>query len=170
MRSPTDAGIPDVRAGVLSAVRPRPTMTLASTNVTVRPYAPADHAALLDLLREVWPHKHDVAAHVEDRWWWRHASPPILVAGDTRTLRLLALCAFMPFTLIAGGTPHSAAWFVDFFVRPDCQGRGIGSRLTRAVQERFAVTASLSQTEAAWRVFQKLGWHPRTPVPLYTHP
>jgi GNAT superfamily N-acetyltransferase len=145
-------------------------MTPADTDVTVRPYEHADRVPLLELLREVWPYKRDIEAHVDDRWWWRHQAPPILVAEEGRAQRLLGLAAFMPFTLVAGGIAYSAAWFVDFFVRPDCQGRGIGSRLTKAVQDQFAVTASLSQTEMAWRVFQKLGWRERVPATLYMHP
>jgi GNAT superfamily N-acetyltransferase len=145
-------------------------MTPAETDALVRPYAHADHAPLLELLRQVWPHKHDVAAQVMDRWWWRHDQPPVLVAEQHQPQRLVGLCAFMPFTLVSDGASHSAAWFVDFFVRPGCQGQGIGSRLTKAVQDRFAVTASLSQTEMAYRVFQKLGWRERMPVTLYMHP
>ena len=145
-------------------------MTPADTDMLVRPYTHADRAPLLELLREVWPHKRDVAAHVEDRWWWRHEGPPLVVAEQREPRRLVGLCAFMPFTLVSRGTAHSAAWFVDFFVLPGCQGRGIGSRLTRAVQDRFAVTASLSQTEMAYRVFRKLAWHERMPVTLYMHP
>ena len=145
-------------------------MTPAQTDAIVRPYAYADHASLLELLCQVWPHKHDVAAHVRDRWWWRHDQPPILVAEQRQPPRLVGLCAFMPFTLVSDGANHSAAWFVDFFVRPGCQGQGIGSRLARAVQDRFEVTASLSQTEMAYRVFQKLGWQARASVTLYMHP
>jgi GNAT superfamily N-acetyltransferase len=145
-------------------------MTPADTDVLVRPYAHADRAPLLELLRGVWPHKRDVAALVEDRWWWRHDQPPIMVAEQGRPPRLVGLCAFMPFNLVAHGTVHPAAWLVDFFVLPGCQGRGVGSRLTRAVQDRFAATASLSQTEMAYRVFQKLGWRDRMPLTLYMHP
>lgn len=146
------------------------TMTPADTDVLVRPYAHDDRVPLLELLREVWPHKRNVAAHVEDRWWWRHDAPPLVVAEQRRPQRLVGLCAFMPFTLVSRDAAHPAAWFVDFFVLPGCQGRGIGSLLTRAVQDRFAVTASLSQTEMAYRVFQKLGWRERMPVTLYMHP
>jgi GNAT superfamily N-acetyltransferase len=145
-------------------------MMPTDTGVLVRPYAHDDRAPLLELLREVWPSKRDVGAHVEDRWWWRHDEPPLLVAEQRGPERLVGLCAFMPFTLYSHGAAHPAAWFVDFFVLPSCQGRGVGSLLTRAVQDRFAVTASLSQTEMAYRVFQKLGWSERMPVTLYMHP
>jgi GNAT superfamily N-acetyltransferase len=145
-------------------------MTPADTDVIVRPYAHADRVPLLELLRQVWPLKRDVEAHVGDRWWWQHGEPPLLLAEERRAQRLVGLCACMPFTLVAHGTAHPAAWFVDFFVLADCQGRGIGSRLAKAAQERYAVTASLSQTEMAYGVFRKLGWHERVPATVYTHP
>jgi hypothetical protein len=145
-------------------------MTLADTNVLVRPYERDDRAALMDLLREVWPHKHDIEAHVEDRWWWQHPEPPIMVAEQRSQRRLAGVCAFRPFTLVAHGAPVPAAWFVDFFVRSGCQGQGIGRRLTTSVQDRFAVTASLSQTDMAYRVFLKLGWRERMPVTMFMHP
>lgn len=89
---------------------------------------------------------------------------------DRRSGHLAGLCAYVPFTLRSRGGERSAAWFVDFYVLPEHQGRGFGRRLTEAVQSRFAVTASLSQTAMAWRVFQKLGWRERAAAQIAMHP
>jgi GNAT superfamily N-acetyltransferase len=136
----------------------------------VRPYAPADRLALIELMRLVWPRKPEVDQEVSRRWWWRQPEPPLCVVDDPAGHRLVGLCAFMPFTLRARGQDLPSAWFVDFYVLPGFQGHGLGKRLTAWVQERFAVTASLSQTEMAYRVFQKLGWQGRRPVTMYVNP
>jgi GNAT superfamily N-acetyltransferase len=136
----------------------------------VRPYAEGDRAGLLELLTQVWPHKRPIARHVDRRWWWQIEPPPILVIDDPTTRTLGGLCAYMPFTFHARGREVAAAWFVDFYVVPALQGRGFGQQLTRAVQARFPLTASLSQTAMAWRVFQKLGWRERAGVEIGMHP
>src|SRR5262249_45945911 len=45
----------------------------------------------------------------------------------------------------------------------------IGSSLTRAVMQKFPVTASLSQSDPAWATFRKLQWSDRTFAKLYLH-
>ena len=136
----------------------------------VRPYAAQDSTRLLDLLREVWSHKRDVESDVRDRWWWQWDEPPLYVVEDPARGTLAGLCAYIPFTLRTNGMELPSAWFVDFYVLPDYQSKGLGKRLTEAVQTRHDVTASLSQTAMAYRVFQKLGWSERSPVTLYVHP
>jgi GNAT superfamily N-acetyltransferase len=142
----------------------------ADNDVLVRPYAAGDRGALVELLTEVWSRKRDIDREIEQRWWWQHAPPPLYVVEQRAERRLAGLCAFLPFSLRTHGRDVSAAWFVDFYVLPEHQGRGWGRRLTQAVQDRFPITASLSQTAMAYRVFQKMGWRERTPVTVYMHP
>lgn len=136
----------------------------------VRPYAGGDRARLIELLQQVWPNRRPIEPHVDRRWWWQFPEPPIVVIADRRSEQLAGVCAYMPFPLFSRGRGRSAAWFVDFYVLQEHQGRGFGRRLTRAVQDRFSVTASLSQTAMAWRVFQKLGWRDRAAVQIAMHP
>jgi GNAT superfamily N-acetyltransferase len=145
-------------------------MTPTEHDLIVRPYASQDDVRLMALLREVWSHKRDIENDVHDRWWWQWDEPPLYVVEDPAQGTLAGLCAYIPFALRTNGMELPSAWFVDFYVRPDYQGKGLGTRLTQAVQNRHAVTASLSQTAMAYRVFQKLDWSDRSPVTLYVHP
>jgi len=145
-------------------------MMAEADTLDVRPFVSGDRPRLVDLLCEVWSTKRDVDGHVAERWWWQSDPPPVMVVDDRATGRLVGLCAYIPSVLAGGRRQATCAWFVDFYVRRDYQGRGLGKRLTRAVEERYAVTASLSQTAMAYRVFQKLGWSNRTAVPVLMHP
>jgi len=82
----------------------------------------------------------------------------------------VGLCAYIPFDLWCWGKRIPCAWFVDFFVLSQYQGKGLGRRLTTIVQERFQLTASLSQSDIAFRVFRKAGWTDRSYARLCVHP
>jgi GNAT superfamily N-acetyltransferase len=135
----------------------------------VRAYTPEDKARLLELLQQVWSHKRNVEAHFNDRWWWQSSEPPLYVVED-RHGKLAGLCAYIPFTLRARAQNLSSAWLVDFYVLPQCQGKGLGRLLTRQVEDRSSITASLSQTAMAYRVFRRMGWSERSGTHLSMHP
>lgn len=136
-------------------------------SVVVRPYTPADRAALYELLAEVWP---DVPpAALDRRWWWSRDPSPLWVAQDEAGA-LAGVCGHIPFALRDGGRERRGAWVVDFFVRPSRQGQGIGGRLVAALAERFELLASLNQTDAAWAAFRRAGWGERGWVPMYISP
>jgi ribosomal protein S18 acetylase RimI-like enzyme len=139
-------------------------------DVLVRPYALEDKPRLLTFIRHVWSYKPDVEAQFNNRWWWSASPPPLLVAENPVSNAIVGMCAFMPFTLRAHGQDLPSAWFVDFYVLPEYQGQGLGRRLTERVQNAFSVTASLSQTAMAYRVFARMGWSARALVRLHMHP
>jgi GNAT superfamily N-acetyltransferase len=141
-----------------------------SDEIVVRPYTPEDKSRLLAFIREVWSFKPDVDTQFDNRWWWNLDPPPLLVADDRATNAIVGMCAFMPFTLLARGTDIPSTWFVDFYVLPQYQGKGLGRRLTEQVQDRFPLTASLSQTAMAYRVFARMGWSARKLVRVHMHP
>lgn len=130
-----------------------------------RHYAESDHEALRDLVADVWPER--PAEVFTNRWWWRRSPAPLFIAEDSDSGKLTGMCAYIPFTLRSGGTDHAAAWFVDFFVSRAQQGKGLGKSITVEVMGRFPVTASLMQSDPAWRAFKKLGWSERRFAKLY---
>jgi GNAT superfamily N-acetyltransferase len=131
----------------------------------IRPYQDGDRDKLRVLMLEVWPDRPVEA--FERRWWWHSANPPLTVVEGLENGAIVGLCAHIEFSLYAHGKLQHAAWLVDFFVSDRFQGLGLGKRLTQALMARYPITASLSQTNAAWRAFQKLGWHDRQTAQLY---
>src|SRR4051812_33447428 len=107
---------------------------------TIRPYDDADKAAFLELVKRVWSFNKDPEARFHQRWWWQRAKPPLFLLEDGS--RLIGFCGHIPFSLRAGGREVPSAWFVDFFVLPEYQGKGLGKRLTKMVQDRGAVTGA----------------------------
>ena len=134
----------------------------------VKNYAPERKEALRALCAEVWPNQPGAA--FDRRWWWSSKTPTIKLAEETETGKLAGFCAYIPFTSYFGSKARPSAWFVDFFVSPGHQGKGLGRLLTASVAESFEVTASLNQSDAAYAVFQKMGWRPRRTAKLHLNP
>lgn len=130
-------------------------------DILVRPYAPGDKSRLLTFIRRAWSYKPDVDAQFENRWSWNASARPLLVAEDRTAHAIVGVCAFGPFTLQAREQGLPSAWFVDCYVLPEYQGKGLGRRLTERVQDAFSRTASLSQTAMVYRVFARMGWSAR---------
>ena len=134
----------------------------------IRAATPDDKERIIAFLVQVWPTSS--AESINRRWWWTFECPPMFVALDSASGAVIGMCVYVPFSIHAGQSVHSAAWFVDFYVLEIHQGKGLGKRLTRAVMEMNAVTASMSQTDAAWEVFSRIGWNERRFVKLYLNP
>jgi GNAT superfamily N-acetyltransferase len=131
----------------------------------VRVYRQEDKNALRILFQKLWAESS--VEKFENHWWWRWEEPPLYVVDDTETKTIVGICAYIPFLLNFQEQEYTSAWFVDFHVLPQHQGRSIGKRLTNAVTDRFAITASLSQSDAAWAVFRRLGWQEQQSTRLY---
>jgi GNAT superfamily N-acetyltransferase len=134
----------------------------------IRLYRPDDRERLRSLIRNVWPERPPQA--FDCRWWWYYEKPPLFVAEEKGTGAIVGVCASPPFSLFSRDKTVSGVWFVDFFVLNEHKGKGLGKALSRAVMEQCPVTASLSQTDEAWAVFKKLGWHERQVAKLYLNP
>ncbi len=62
-------------------------------------------------------------------------------------------------TLHVDGVPHTAAFFTDLAVSPDCRGQGVGARLTEAVQVAgHEITIGLGTNTASNRIMKKQGF------------
>jgi GNAT superfamily N-acetyltransferase len=144
----------------------------SDTEYTIRPYERRDRQALRELARALWPQKD--AIFDQRWWWWLFEEPPLWLAETRETKTLVGFCGYIPFRLYHQGVEFSAAWFVDFYVLPAHQRKGLGSRLTRAVSDQFPVAAtlpvSLRPSDAAAAVFERLGWQPLAVLHRYIFP
>ena len=144
----------------------------SSTEYVIRPYESRDRQALRELAFLLWPQKDSI---FDQRWWWwLLEEPPLWLAEERETRPLVGFCGYIPFRLYHQGQELSSAWFVDFYVLPAHQRKGLGSRLTRAVSDQFPVAAtlpvSLRPSDAAAAVFERLGWQPLAVLHRYIFP
>lgn len=112
------------------------------------------------LISEVLPAR--PKEYFDEKWWWTFSSPPLTVAIEQATQQVVGVCAYVPFSAYSHGAEFSSAWFVDFFVLKEHQGKGLGKLLTKTVMGSFQITSSLSQTDQAWLSLRKIGWKQRS--------
>jgi hypothetical protein len=120
------------------------------------------------LISEVLPER--PKEYFDEKWWWTFSSPPLTVAIEQSTQQVVGVCAYVPFAAYSHGSEFSSAWFVDFFVLKEHQGKGLGKLLTKTVMGSFQITSSLSQTDQAWFTFRKIGWNQRSVAKLFINP
>jgi GNAT superfamily N-acetyltransferase len=101
--------------------------------LVVRPFGPED----VDLLGAFEPHRRarELQAHLEDGCWLDFA----LDGPRPIAYRVVSLAGprHLPLALVVTLEPGQV-WVVDLFCRPDYRGRGIGTRLSVAMDRRLA--------------------------------
>jgi GNAT superfamily N-acetyltransferase len=147
----------------------------AATAVDVRPYAPGDEPAVLDLLAASMGWVPD-DAHARFLAW-KHRENPfgtspawVAAAGD----RVVGFRTFMRWRFVtgsgAGATEVPAVRAVDTATHPDHQGRGIFSLLTRhalaAVAEDGTAFVFNTPNDRSRPGYLKMGWRPVGRLPV----
>ena len=90
---------------------------------------------------------------------------PIFVYRDSS--EPIGQLGIIPVETVFGGEKLLGGWCVDFFVSPKAQRRGIGAKLLHAAYEDFPLLLTLGQTDLAFNLFSKLGWHDCGTLTLY---
>ena len=134
----------------------------------VRDYRPDDKERLEGLCADVWNDR--PADTFARRWWWSQSRPPLKIAEDLKTRALVGFCGCAPFSLYFQNRNYPSAWFADFFISKEHQGKGLGRLLADAVTRPFELAASLNHNDAALSLFRKMGWHESAPANLYLNP
>jgi GNAT superfamily N-acetyltransferase len=57
-----------------------------------------------------------------------------------------------------GGETRPAIWILDFIVREDFRGKGLGKRLVMAAREKYPTTITLGINEQSAGLFRSMGW------------
>ena len=82
---------------------------------------------------------------------------PIFVYRDSS--EPIGQLGVIPVETVFGGKKLLGGWCVDFFVDPKAQRRGIGAKLLHAAYEDFPLLLTLGQSDLAFNLAHKLGWH-----------
>jgi GNAT superfamily N-acetyltransferase len=133
-----------------------------------------DREALEHMYREVFGA--EALERSRERWKWQYEKnphcppegPEIWVAKEHG--QILGQYASMPVRLKVGDRMVRASWGMDVMVKPNLQGKGVGSKLFQYWDEQVEASLGLGLSLASYRLFQKLKWKDVGPVPCYTRP
>lgn len=140
----------------------------------VRQFQLADEPPLLSFLRLAYPD--DPRKSDPVFWRWHYLQNPhadlhdiplwIAASGD----QIVGQLATIPVQLKAGDDSIRAIWVLDFIVREDQRGKGLGKRLVQAASEYGAVMLTLGINEQSKAVFCGLGWKEMGRIHRYQKP
>jgi GNAT superfamily N-acetyltransferase len=97
-------------------------------------------------------------------WKWHYLENPntttddlpvwVAVAGE----EIVGQLATIPVPIKVGGETRPAIWILDFIVREDFRGKGLGKRLVMAARARYPTTITLGINRQSAGLFQSMGW------------
>ena len=110
---------------------------------------------LLDFYATVYPKRRN--SHI---WKWLNRSYfynnkiPLVFLYENR---VIAHSGMIPFKVSLNGKIYTASWFIDFFVLPEFQKRGIGTMLTEKCMEFSDIYVAFCN-DKSMGIFKKQGW------------
>jgi GNAT superfamily N-acetyltransferase len=145
--------------------------------VQIRDYRQGDAPAALELLQSAFGDWPGPRVHARERaaefFRWKHESNPqgsSYIALAEADGRLLAMRAYMPWSLTANGVPTGAVQGVDLATHPDARGRGISSQLQRHAMANLRGSRAFSlgmPNEMSKSQSRKAGWRPIGRLPVW---
>jgi hypothetical protein len=112
------------------------------------------------------------AAESRARWDWQYRANPHAPEGPALWVvrqdgRPVGQMGTMPAALWWGDREVRASWGMDYFVRPDLEGRGHGVRLARAWMQSVDVALAAGLTPPAYAVYLRLGFRDLGHIPFF---
>ncbi len=130
-------------------------------DIQIQKLRPGEEKALFAFLDEVYASQ--PAKRLRALWNWQYKENPFVPSESYSTWvcwdgdRIVGQRPLMPFRLWVDGREMPAAWAVDFIIRPDYRGRGIGLRLMEAILQQESVFVAIDSSARALRIYEKLG-------------
>jgi len=97
-------------------------------------------------------------------WKWHYLENPntrtddiplwVVVCGEG----IVGQLATIPAPIKVGRETRPAMWILDFIVREDFRGKGLGKRLVAAAREKYPTAMTLGINEQSSGLFQSMGW------------
>jgi GNAT superfamily N-acetyltransferase len=97
-------------------------------------------------------------------WKWHYLENPhtriddiplwVVASGE----EIVGQLATIPVPIKVGRETRPAIWILDFIVREDFRGKGLGKRLVRAAREKYPTTITLGINPQSAGLFQSMGW------------
>jgi GNAT superfamily N-acetyltransferase len=128
----------------------------------IKQFELSEQESLLNFLRIVYPK--EPRKHSKVFWEWHylknpHTSPgniPLWIVKKGRDI--VGQIATIPVEVKVADDTRRAIWILDFIVREDFRGQGLGKRLVATASESFPTMMALGINEQSTAVFRKLGW------------
>ena len=95
-----------------------------------------------------WHYRENPNTRIDDIPLW------VVVCGE----EIVGQLATIPVQVKAGGETRPAIWILDFMVREDFRGKGLGKQLVMAAGEKYPTMITLGINEQSAGVFRSMGW------------
>jgi GNAT superfamily N-acetyltransferase len=118
--------------------------------------------ALLRFLRAAYAG--DARKSEREFWKWHYLENPNMKLDDIPLWvvvceeEIVGQLATIPVQLKVGSETRAAIWILDFIVREDFRGKGLGKRLVLAAREKYPTTITLGINEQSAGLFRSMGW------------
>lgn len=132
------------------------------TSLEIASFRPEQQESLLRFLTAAYP---DQPRKCDPSFWRWHFlehpqiklnEPPLWVVtcgGD-----IVGQLATIPVQLKVADSARPAIWILDFIVREDFRGQGLGKRLVQRARERYPTMITLGINDQSAGLFRSLGW------------
>jgi len=130
----------------------------------------ADDSELFDIYAEIFGEAQARASRL--RWEWQYLQNPANEEGPEIWVareggRPQGQMGTMPVHLWWGEREVRASWGMDYFVRREAEGRGLGPLLARAWTRHVDVALAMGLTPPALAVYKRLGFRDVGEIPFY---
>lgn len=90
---------------------------------------------------------------------------PVVFVDDKN--RVIGFNGVMPVMATEKGSPIDAIWSCDFYISPDCRGKGFGTKIKQELHQQADEIMAFGVSDRACEVLEHLGWERQRNVHTY---